>query len=292
MTVRSLLTQGYDTLFFAEVQTPFLDAVVLLSHAMETTKEKLLASLPDEAPLGAETRFRDFLDQRCAGVPVSYIRRAKEFFGLDFYVDERVLVPRPDTEILVEKILQCIRADPRLRRVHGACTGSGCIGIALKRTAPDLEVSASDISERALEVAAMNADRLLGAGGSGFGTFRSDLLESVPGTFDIIASNPPYLRDDEVSDLRKLGWREPELALAGGKDGTVLAQRLIRSAPSRLRTGGWLVLEAAPLQITRLFAFMDQAGFHSIDVENDLAGSNRVIAGRLDVSPPKAAGDG
>jgi release factor glutamine methyltransferase len=292
MTVRSLLTQGYDTLFFAEVQTPFLDAVVLLSHAMETTKEKLLASLPDEAPPGGETRFRDFLDQRCAGVPVSYIRRAKEFFGLDFYVDERVLVPRPDTEILVEKILQCIRADPRLRRVHDACTGSGCVGIALKRTAPDLEVSASDISERALEVAAMNADRLLGAGGSDFGTFRSDLLESVPGTFDIIASNPPYLRDDEVSDLRKLGWREPELALAGGKDGTVLAQRLIRSAPSRLRTGGWLVLEAAPLQITRLFAFMDQAGFHSIDVENDLAGSNRVIAGRLDVSPPKAAGDG
>jgi release factor glutamine methyltransferase len=207
-------------------------------------------------------------------------------------VDERVLVPRPDTETLVEKALQVVRADPRLRRVHDACTGSGCIAVALQHTLPALEVSASDISERALEVAAMNADRLLGAGGSDFGTFRSDLLESVPGTFDIIASNPPYLRDDEVSDLRKLGWREPELALAGGKDGTVLAQRLIRSAPSRLRTGGWLVLEAAPLQITRLFAFMDQAGFHSIDVENDLAGGNRVIAGRLDVSPPKAAGDG
>ena len=281
MTVRSLLTQGYDTLFFAEVQTPFLDAVVLMAHAMETTKEKLLASLPDEMPSGVETRFRASLDLRCSGVPVSYIRRSKEFFGLDFCVDERVLVPRPDTEVLVEKILQLAHADPRLRRVHDACTGSGCIGIAVKRSAPGLDVSASDISAPALEVAALNSDRLLGGA---LPAFHSDLLDSVPGSFDIIASNPPYLRDDEVADLRKLGWREPELALAGGRDGTALAERLIRTAPSRLNSGGWLVLEAAPLQITRLFAFMDQAGFHTIDVEKDLAGSDRVIAGRLDIA--------
>jgi release factor glutamine methyltransferase len=279
MTGRSLLTQGYDTLFYAEVQTPFLDAVVLLAHAMETTKERLLASLPDEVPPDVETRFRGFLDLRCSGVPVSYIRRVKEFYGLDFYVDERVLVPRPDTEVLVEKVLQCVHADPRLRRVHDACTGSGCIGIAVKRTAPGLDVSASDISTGALEVAAVNAGRLLGAE---LPAFQSDLLESVPGSFDLIASNPPYLRDDEVADLRKLGWREPELALAGGRDGTALAERLIRAAPARLNPGGWLVLEAAPLQITKLFAFMDQAGFHTIDVEKDLAGSSRVIAGRLD----------
>jgi release factor glutamine methyltransferase len=281
MTARSLLTQGYDTLFYAEVQTPFLDAVVLLAHAMDTTKEKLLASLPDEVPPAVESRYRGFLDLRCTGVPVSYIRRVKEFYGLDFYVDERVLVPRPDTEVLVEKVLQCIHADPRLKRVHDACTGSGCIGIAVKRTAPDLEVSASDISPAALEVAAVNAGRLLGGT---LPSFRSDLLESVPGSFDLIASNPPYLRDDEVADLRKLGWREPELALAGGRDGTALAERLIRAAPARLNPGGWLVLEAAPLQITKLFAFMDQAGFHTIDVEKDLAGSSRVIAGRLDMA--------
>jgi release factor glutamine methyltransferase len=282
MTARTLLTRGYDTLFYAEVQTPFLDAVVLLAHAMDATKEKLLASLPDEVPPDVESRYRSFLDLRCRGVPVSYIRRVKEFYGLDFYVDERVLVPRPDTEVLVEKVLQCVHADPRLRRVHDACTGSGCIGIAVKRTAPDLEVSASDISAAALEVAAVNAERLLGGT---LPAFHSDLLESVPGSFDLIASNPPYLRDDEVADLRKLGWREPELALAGGRDGTALAERLIRAAPARLSTGGWLVLEAAPLQITKLFALMDQAGFHTIDVEKDLAGCSRVIAGRLDLHP-------
>ena len=107
----------------------------------------------------------------------------------------------------------------------------------------------------------------------------------MPGSFDLIASNPPYLRDDEVAALSKLGWREPELALAGGEDGTALAARLIRTAPERLSHGGWLVLEAAPPQMTKLFALMDQAGFHTIDVEQDLAGSGRVIAGRLDRVP-------
>jgi release factor glutamine methyltransferase len=218
------------------------------------------------------------VDRRCAGTPVSYIRQIKEFYGLDFYVDERVLVPRPDTEVLVEKVLQVVRSDWRLRRVHDACTGSGCVGIAVQRMAPDLEVSASDISPPALEVAERNSQKLLGRK---LPAFRSDMLEDVPGPFDVIVSNPPYLRDDEVADMRKIGWPEPEMALRGGVDGTELAARLIKSAPARLAPGGWLVLEADPRQFHRLYAFMDQAGFHTIDVEKDLRGADRVIAGRL-----------
>jgi release factor glutamine methyltransferase len=279
MTARSLLAQGYDILFFAEVDTPLLDALVLLAHALATTKERLLASLPDAVSPEAEERYRALVDRRCEGIPVSYLRRIKEFYGLEFYVDERVLVPRPDTEVLVEKVLGVVRGDPGLRRVHDACTGSGCVGIALKRTVPDLEVSASDISGPALEVAGLNGQRLLGRG---LPAFRSDMLDAVPGPFDVIASNPPYLRDDEVADMRKLRWPEPELALRGGTDGTALAERLIRAAPGKLAPGGWLVLEAAPVQFNKLFALMDQAGFHSIDVEKDLAGRDRVIAGRLD----------
>jgi release factor glutamine methyltransferase len=280
MTVRSLLAQGYDTLFFAEVDTPLLDALVLLAHALDTDKEHLLASLPDPVGEQEEERYRVLVDTRCAGTPISYIRKVKEFYGLEFYVDERVLVPRPDTEVLVEKVLQIVRGDPRLRRVHDACTGSGCIGIALQRTVPGLEVSASDISLLALEVAGVNAERLLGRP---LPSFQSDMLEAVPGSFEVIASNPPYLRDNEVADMRKIGWPEPELALRGGVDGTARAQKLIRSAPGKLVAGGWLVLEAAPPQFNKLYALMDQAGFHSIDVEKDLAGSDRVIAGRLDL---------
>jgi release factor glutamine methyltransferase len=288
MTVQTLLAQGYDILFFAEVETPLLDAMVLLAHALATTKEKILAGLSDTPTEEQEARYRSFLDRRCAGSPVSYIRQSKEFYGLEFYVDERVLVPRPDTETLVEKVLQVVRGDPRLRRVHDACTGSGCIAVALQHTLPALEVSASDISPGALEVAMMNAAKLLGRA---LPAYHSDMLEDAPGQYDVIVSNPPYLRDDEVSTLRKLRWPEPELALNGGVDGMTLAAKLIRSAPAKLSSGGWLALEAAPGQFNKLFALMDQAGFHTIEVEKDLAGNDRVIAGRLSApAMPRAPG--
>jgi release factor glutamine methyltransferase len=278
MTVRTLLRQGYDKLFLAEVDTPLLDTLLLLAFALESTKEKVLASLPEEVSPDVEKNFLSLLDRRSSGTPVSYIRKVKEFWGLEFYVDERVLVPRPDTEALVEKALDVVRADPRLRRVHDACAGSGCVGISLQRTLPRLEVSASDLSAEAGEVLGLNAEKLLGRR---MDFFVSDLLDSVPGSFDMITANPPYLRDDEVEDMRKISWPEPEIALRGGRDGTALAERLIRAAPQRLAANGWLVLEAAPHQFNKLFAFMDQAGFHSIDVEQDMAGRNRVIAGRL-----------
>jgi len=278
MTVRSLLARGFDTLFFAEVDTPFLDAVLLLAFAMDTTKEKLLASLPDAVGAEVDERFHSLLDRRCAGIPVSYIRRAKEFYGLEFYVDERVLVPRPETETLVERVLDLLKAEPWLRRVHDACAGSGCVGIALNSARPDLLVSASDLSPEAAEVLRLNAERLLGRE---LPFFLSDLLDTVPGPFDLIVSNPPYIRDDEVSDMRKIGWPEPELALRGGADGTAVAARLIRSAPAKLADKGWLAIEAAPSQFNKLFAFMDQAGFRSLTVEKDLAGRDRVIMGRI-----------
>jgi release factor glutamine methyltransferase len=242
------------------------------------TKEKVLASLPDSVSPEATERFLELVDRRGAGTPVSYIRRIKEFWGLEFYVDERVLVPRPDTEALVEKALEVVRADPRLQRVHDTCTGSGCIGIALKSAIPRLEVSASDISAEAGEVLSLNAEKLLGAR---IDFFVSDLLEDVPGSFDVITANPPYLSDSEMEGMRKIGWPEPEMALAGGRDGTALAERLIRAAPRKLASNGWLVLEAAPQQFIKLFALMDQAGFQSIDVMQDMSGHNRVIAGRL-----------
>ena len=278
MNVRSLLRQGYDKLFLAEVDTPLLDALLLLAFALDTTKEKVLASLPDPVIPAVEEGYLVLLDRRAAGTPLSYIRRIKEFWGLEFYVDERVLVPRPDTEALVEKTLEVLRADPRLNRVHDACAGSGCIGIALQSAVPRLEVSASDLSAEAGEVLGLNAEKLLG---HRIEFFVSDLLENVPGSFDVITANPPYLSDGEMEGMRKLSWPEPEIALRGGRDGTILAERLIRAAPQKLASNGWLVMEAAPRQFTKLFALMDQAGFHSIDVVQDMGGHDRVIAGRL-----------
>jgi release factor glutamine methyltransferase len=278
MTARDLLTQGYRALFLAEVDTPYLDAVVLLAHVMGAGKERLVASLPDEVETGIEDAYRSVLGRRASGTPVSYIRNVKEFYGLEFFVDGRVLVPRPDTETLVEKVLEIRRSDPRVLDVHDACTGSGCVAIALKRAAPELRVSASDVSRDAAEVFRVN-ERKLCPGQVPF--YVSDLLDGVPGTFDLIAANPPYLSDAEVDDLRKIGWPEPEVSLRGGRDGTRTAALLIESAAGRLAPGGWLVLEAAPGQFLKLHALMDRAGFGCIAVDRDLAGRERVISGTL-----------
>jgi release factor glutamine methyltransferase len=277
ITVQSALQRGQSTLFYAEVDTPLLDATVLLSEAMGVSKEHLLAS--PEAGLDEESwlRYQGFLERRCSGTPVSYIRRKKEFFSLEFYVDERVMVPRPDTEVLVEEALRLAELHPEIRRVHDACTGSGCVAVALQHARPDLEVSASDLCPGAEEVFRLNCRRILGRE---LPFSRSDLLSGVSGLFDLITANPPYLKDGEVDNMKKIGWPEPEQALRGGPDGTRLAARLIRLAPARLAPGGFIALEADPAQMGLLRQRLGLAGFRDIALVPDLAGRMRVIAAR------------
>jgi release factor glutamine methyltransferase len=277
ITVQAALQRGQATLFYAEVDTPLLDATVLLGEARGMSKERLLAS--PEAGVDQESwlRYQGFLERRCSGAPVSYIRRKKEFFSLEFFVDERVLVPRPDTEALVEEALRLVDRDPEPKRLHDACTGSGCVAVALKHARPALEVSASDLSAGAEEVFRLNCRRLLDRE---LPFVRSDLLSEVSGPFDLITANPPYLKDPEVDNLKKIGWPEPEQALRGGPDGTRLAARLIRQAPSRLAPGGFLALEADPAQMGFLRQRLSLAGFREIRQVPDLAGRPRVIVAR------------
>jgi release factor glutamine methyltransferase len=277
ITVETALRRGQYKLFYAEVETPLLDATVLLGEALGRSKEQLLAG--PEAPVDEEgwRRFEEFLDRRCRGAPVSYIRRKKEFFSLVFRVDERVLVPRPDTETLVEEALRLAERDPALRRVHDACTGSGCVAVALQHARPALEVSASDLSAGAQEVFRLNCRTLLGRE---LPFTRSDLLGAVAGPFDLITANPPYLTDREVDELKMAGWPEPESALRGGPDGTSLLERLVRQAPARLAPAGWLLLEADPAQMVYLRGHLSACGFRDIEAVPDLAGRPRVIRGR------------
>ena len=277
-TIRALLSRGRVALVAAAVDTPMLDAMVLLAHALGATKERLIASLCEEAGGDLEWRYGELLDQRRAGRPVSYIRKTKEFWGLDFHVDEGVLVPRPDTETLVERALFLLRADERLRRIHDACTGSGCVAIALARELPCREVTASDISPGSARVFELNCARLLDRQ---LPFFLSDLLAEAPGPFDLLTANPPYLTEMEADDLARTGWPEPDLALRGGADGTAVAARLIGGAVPRLAPGGWICLEASPGQFNRLHALLDQAGFRDVEIQQDLGARDRVISGRL-----------
>jgi release factor glutamine methyltransferase len=288
MTVGNALHEGQSRLSHAAVDTPLLDATLLLCEALDTTKESLLACLPDPVSGDSYRRYGELLDQRCAGIPVSYLRGRKEFFSLEFVVDRRVLVPRPDTEVLVEQALETLGEERSLRRVHDACTGCGAVAIALKHARRDLEVSASDLSPAAREVFQENVGRLLGpiggdAGGPGttIPFVLSDLLAEVTGPFDLITANPPYLTDREVEDLLEAGWPEPPEALRGGPDGMDLLTRLIEESPARLARPGWLLLEAAPPQMEPLARALEQAGFGQIAVASDLGGRARVIKGSL-----------
>lgn len=276
MTIRNALRAGIFDLRETS-ETPFLDAVLLLSEVLNMTKEKIISAYPEEISHEDLFIYRNFLKRRKSGKPVSYIRKKKEFWSHPFYVDERVLVPRPDTELLVETALELAGGGRDLKTLHDLCTGSGCVAITLKYELPWLAVSASDISPEAGEVFAMNSERLLGLA---LKFYLSDLLDDVPGAFDMITANPPYLTTGEAEAMAADGWPEPGLALDGGKDGLFVLDKIITAAPKRLRPGGYLLLEACPDRMTFLEKLMADAGFSDITVRKDLAEKDRVIHGK------------
>jgi release factor glutamine methyltransferase len=278
MTFKSVIDGAVKSLAHnpAGKHTPYLDTIVLLAYAAGTTKERILASLPDEIPSDTVDRFYGYLRQRLKGIPVSYIRGVKEFWGLDFLVDERVLVPRPDTEILVETALDIIDTG-EIRSIHDCCTGTGCIAIIMKRERPAVEVSASDKSAAALEVFRENCRRI---GVSGINGIVSDLMNGVPGRFDMITANPPYLSSGEVDEMLETGWPEPASALVGGMRGVELPKRLVSESLDSLEQDGYLVMEAASCQMDELSDTMKTAGFGDIRIIADLSGNKRIIYGR------------
>lgn len=253
-----------------------LDADVLLVHALGISKEHLYAY--PEAPVDddAETAFRALIDRRAAGEPVAYLRGWKEFYGLRFSVDPRVLIPRPETETLVDAILA---SSPRL--VADIGTGSGAIAVALAMHRPDLRVIATDISQDALAVARANAvahgvvDRVE--------LRRGDLLEPIRERVDAVAANLPYLTDAAVEEWT--GERaslsfEPRHAVLAGVDGLSLIRSAIADLPRVLAPGGAGYFECDPPQARLL------AQEHGGEVLRDLAGSERVLVLR---APPRGA---
>jgi release factor glutamine methyltransferase len=305
MTRREALLEGARILAAERrpgTETPSLDASLLLSFALGITRESLIASYPLPLEAAAYEAYLAFIGRRARGESVAYILGRKEFWGRDFAVDARVLVPRPDTELLVETALGLgakIAADKyRLCAVgeanrkadevlftrvvcHEACTGSGCVAISVAAEKPDWEVSASDISPGALEVASRNAAALLPPDrpGGALELHLSDLLQAARGPFDLILANPPYVPSSEASHLA-LDFSEPLLALDGGEDGFEPYRRLIPEAASRLSPGGWLALEADPEQASSLREFLSAQGFCEVETLDDLAGRPRVTKGR------------
>jgi release factor glutamine methyltransferase len=254
-----------------------LDAQLLVLHAMGRPAHDrawLLAHDTDTVPAAAQATLQAAMVRRAAGEPLAYLTGHKEFFGLDLAVDSRVLVPRPDTETLVEWALQVLAPVPAASVVDLG-TGSGAIALALKATRPDLKIMAVDYSTEALAVGQANAQRLQLDVQFAHGSW----LEPVQGRFDAIVSNPPYIaaQDAHLAALT----HEPLQALASGADGLDDIGHIITQAPQHLQSGGWLLLEHGYDQAAAVRSLLTSAGLQDVQSRCDLAGIERCSGGRL-----------
>lgn len=211
------------------------------------------------------------LKRRYAGEPLQYIRQSADFYGREFYVDDRVLIPRPETELLVEAVLKLAR---RGARVIDVGCGSGAIAISLEREQPDLRVVAVDVSPSALAVTARNRDRL----GARVHLAASDVLAAINGRFDLIVSNPPYIPSGEIPGLQvEVRDHEPHRALTPGTTGTEIIDRLLEESRPRLASGGRIVLEIGFGQKTLVSDLAESHGYDVESVAADLAGTPRTV---------------
>ncbi|MEW5979868.1 MAG: peptide chain release factor N(5)-glutamine methyltransferase [Acidobacteriota bacterium] len=252
-----------------------LDAELLLSGPLRQNRSYLLAHQRDELPEEIVRKFFDLLLERESGKPLQYILGRQEFYGLDFEVSPAVLIPRPETELVVEEALR--RFSVKRARVVDVGTGSGCIAVALAVHAPETEVFAVDLSAPALEVARRNADKHCVAGRVHLA--QADLLTAFRLTpdFDGVVSNPPYVADSDVQNLQRevRDW-EPRLALTAGARGLAVYQDLIPQAWQLLKPGGVLILEIGYTMRETVCRLMRQP-WARVDVREDLSGIPRVV---------------
>jgi release factor glutamine methyltransferase len=278
MQLRSTLNAAIERLKAADVGSPRLNAEVLLMFVLGANRAHLYGHPERELTADELERYDEALAERTRGKPSQYITGHQEFWGLDFVVTPAVLIPRPETEHVVETVLELARGVERPRLIDVG-TGSGCIALALAHELPQAEVHACDISSEALEVARANAVRLELASRVTFHS--SDLLSALPvePAFDFVVSNPPYVGESEPEKVqREVREFEPKVAVFAGEKGLEVYERLIPQARAVLKPGGWLVVEIGYSIENAVRGLLK--GWSEIRVTNDLQGIPRVVAAR------------
>jgi len=269
------------------VENARLDAELLLAHALGTSRETLYAKLQEPLEAEEERRFGRLIERRGRGEPLQYLLGYREFWSIPIRVDPRALIPRPETEHLVEQALEllAIRPEAGSRLVLDLGTGSGAVAVAVARERADAVVVATDISLDALRLARENAVRA--QVGDRIGFLQGDLFEAFrspedAGPFDLILSNPPYVARGEIDRLStEVKDHEPRQALDGGEDGLDFYRRIVSKAPLFLKEGGWLLLEVGEGQSEHVSSLIAGGGaFERPDRVTDLSGIERVIRAR------------
>lgn len=260
--------------------SPRLDCELLLGRALGVDRVKLLVDARRPLEPAELSRFRSLLLRRRSAEPIAYILGAREFHGLAFRVNRHVLIPRPDTETLVEVALARTRSRDMHGRALDLCTGSGCVAVSLAKRRPTWEVTGSDVSAEAIAVARSNALRLGAIWNVAF--LVSDLFAAISRErrFDLIVANPPYLSPQDLEELSPdIRKHEPELALHGGHDGLELLRRVVVGASRHLAPGGLLAVEVGAGQAQRVAAGLAARGFSDVRVAGDYGGVERVVSG-------------
>lgn len=280
MTYRTLLTEAVEMLQNADVAEASLDARLLLEYAFEGDRNLILVHGEEEADEEKAKLYMSLVQKRSSHVPLQYITHVQNFMGLDFYVDEAVLIPRQDTEVLVEEVLLELHDG---MSVLDMCTGSGAIAISLMQYKNDCSAVGVDLSEAALAVAKKNAQTLLAPEKSEKITFvHSDLFAQVEGKFDRIVSNPPYIQSSVIEGLMpEVRDFEPRMALDGTEDGLYFYRKIIGEAKQYLYRGGMLYFEIGYDQKDAVMALMQEAGFAEVTAKQDFAGLDRIVYGTL-----------
>ena len=280
MTIRELLRKGMIDLKTNGIEEPQLKSRLLMQFVLNKPRQYLLVYDDKQLTLRQEVNFLKAIKKVIQGIPMQHITHQQEFMKLNFYVDENVLIPRPDTEVLVEEVIK-IAKRINAKKILDLCTGSGAIAVSLAKYIENSEITAVDISKNALRIAKLNAknnnveDRI---------TFiSSNLFQNVPEEkYDIIVSNPPYIKTKDIKTLNKDVQKEPKLALDGGIDGLDFYRKIIKQADEYLKFGGFLCFEIGFDQKEDVIKLIEEQGkFKSTYSKKDLCDNDRIVITKL-----------
>ena len=290
--VRDVVAWTADDLKKRGVESARIDAELIVGHALSMDRIKILLSAERELSNDELESIRALVKRRRSFEPIAYLRGEREFYGHRFRVDARVLVPRPDTETLVDVALERLRGRDLGARVVDLCTGSGCVAVSLKLERKTIAVDATDLSADALVVARDNAQRLGAVWNVRFahGDLFAPLLDRAgkpARKYDLVVGNPPYVASAEIPTLMAdVRDHEPRLALDGGADGLDLVRRIVDEAPRWLREGGALALEVGAGQAPQVIALLTARGFGDVRANRDYGGHERVVSGVFESRNP------
>lgn len=276
MKIEELLREGKKVLEKNNIEEASIISRILLEYVLKIDRNKLVINKDEEVENNKENEYMGYIKEVVAGKPVQYITNKQEFMGLSFFVDENVLIPQPDTEILVEEAIKYANQIKENVEILDMCTGSGCIGVALAKHVKNAKVTLVDISTKALEVAKKNAKENEVKEKVNF--IQSDMFENIKSKFDVIVSNPPYIKTKVINELDLQVQNEPHLALDGGENGLKFYEILINEAPKYLKENGKIFLEIGYDQKKEVEELARNSKLYKkIENVKDLANNDRVI---------------